>query len=118
MFFTLLLVSGNTMAISVRERVRELAVLKAVGYSDRFVLLLVMAETLFIAIIGGVLGLGQAKLLTLFGDPTHGMLAMFYLPNLAIVVGIAATVGVGILAGIIPAISAMRLKVVDALRSV
>jgi len=117
-FFTLLLVSGNTMAISVRERIRELAVLKAVGYSDRFVLLLVMAETLFIAAIGGALGLGLAKVMTLSGNPTHGVLAIFYLPNLAIVLGIITTFAVGIVAGIIPAVSAMRLRVVDALRSV
>ena len=52
-FFTLLLVTGNTMAISVRERTGELAVLKAIGYSDRFVLGLVLAESLLIAAIGG-----------------------------------------------------------------
>ena len=52
-FFTLLLVTGNTMAIAVRERTGELAVLKAVGYSDRFVLGLVLAESLLIAAVGG-----------------------------------------------------------------
>ena len=51
-FFTLLLVTGNTMAIAVRERTRELAVLKAVGFSDGFVLLLVIAETMVVAAIG------------------------------------------------------------------
>lgn len=71
-FFTLLLVTGNTMAIAVRERTGELAVLKAVGYSDRFVLLFVMFESLLIAVIGGALGLGLAKLFTLGGDPTRG----------------------------------------------
>ena len=62
-FFTLLLVTGNTMAIAVRERTGELAVLKAVGYSDRFVLLFVLFESLLIAVIGGALGLGLAKFL-------------------------------------------------------
>ena len=56
-FFTLLLVTGNTMAISVRERIGELAVLKAVGFSDRAVLVLVLAESILIAVIGGALGL-------------------------------------------------------------
>src|SRR5580692_10698899 len=56
-FFTLLLVTGNTMAISIRERTSELAVLKAIGYSDRFVLFFVLAESLVIALIGGLLGL-------------------------------------------------------------
>ncbi len=78
-FFTLLLVTGNTMAIAVRERVRDLAVLKAVGFSDLFVLVLVLAESLLIAAVGGALGLAGAKLLTLNGDPTHGMLPFFYL---------------------------------------
>src|SRR5258708_22071685 len=64
-FFTLLLVTGNTMAISVRERTGELAVLKAIGYSDRFVLFFVLAESLVIALIGGLIGLGLA----VFGLP-------------------------------------------------
>ena len=71
-FFTLLLVTGNTMAIAVRERTGELAVLKAVGYSDRFVLFFVLFESLLIAVIGGALGLGLAKLFTLGGDPREG----------------------------------------------
>jgi hypothetical protein len=60
-FFTLLLVTGNTMAIAVRERTSELAVLKAVGYSDRFVLGIVLAESLLLALIGGGIGLLGAR---------------------------------------------------------
>ena len=117
-FFTLLLVSGNTMAITVRERVRELAVLKAVGFSDRFVLLLVMAETMVIAAVGGGIGLALAKLFTLRGDPTRGLLPFFYLPPDAIILGFALALAVGLMAGILPALSAMRLRVVDAMRRV
>ena len=117
-FFTLLLVTGNTMAIAVRERVRDLAVLKAVGFSDAFVLWLVLAESLTVAVIGGAIGLGLAKLLTLNGDPTHGMLPFFYLPLSAVFVGIAAALAVGMAAGLLPAFSAMRLNVVNALRRV
>jgi len=117
-FFTLLLVTGNTMAIAVRERVRDLAVLKAVGFSDLFVLVLVLAESLLIALIGGALGLGFAKLLTLNGDPTHGMLPFFYLSPQAVVTGFAVALGVGVVAGLLPAITAMKLNVVDALRRV
>ncbi len=117
-FFTLLLVTGNTMAIAVRERIGELAVLKAVGFSDVFVLLLVLAESLIVAVIGGALGLGLAKLFTLSGDPTHGLLPFFYLPGRAVVTGLAAALTVGVIAGILPAVSAMRLRVVDALRKV
>lgn len=117
-FFTLLLVTGNTMAIAVRERTAELAVLKAVGYSDRFVLLLVLAESLVIAAIGGALGLGLAKLFTLGGDPTRGLLPFFYLPAETMIVGLALALAVGAASGLLPAIGAMRLRVVDALRRV
>jgi putative ABC transport system permease protein len=116
-FFTLLLVTGNTMAIAVRERIGELAVLKAVGYSDRFVLFLVLAESLFVAIIGGAIGIGLSKLWSMNGDPT-GMLQSFFLPVSSILLGMAAAFGVGILSGILPATTAMRLRVVDALRRV
>lgn len=117
-FFTLLLVTGNTMAIAVRDRVRELAVLKAVGYSDNFVLGLVLGESLLLALVGGGIGILLAKLLTLNGDPTRGLLPFFYLAPGAAVAGIALALLVGILGGILPALSAMRLKVVDALRRV
>ena len=117
-FFTLLLVTGNTMAIAVRERTGELAVLKAVGYSDWFVLLFVLFESLLIALIGGVVGLGLAKLFTLGGDPTRGLLPFLFLPGEAILAGLALTILVGAISGLIPAIGAMRLRVVDALRRV
>jgi putative ABC transport system permease protein len=115
-FFTLLLVTGNTMALSVRERMGELAVMKAVGFSDRFVLFIVLAESLTVALIGGLLGLGLAKLMTLGGDPTGGILFSFVLPIGAVLLGILAALGIGFLSGIIPATNAMRLRVVDALR--
>jgi putative ABC transport system permease protein len=117
-FFTLLLVTGNTMAISVRERIGELATLKAVGFADRFVLLMVLGESLLIALSGGLLGLAFCKLFTLRGDPTGGMLPYFHLSNGAMILGILVAVLVGLLAGILPAASAMRLRVVDALRRV
>lgn len=116
--FTLLLVTGNTMAISVRERVRDLAVLKAIGYSDRSVLTLVLLESLLIATLGGVLGLGLAKAFSLRGDPTGGILPIFFLPNVWVAYGLAGALGIGAIAGLLPAVSAMRLRVVDALRRV
>jgi putative ABC transport system permease protein len=93
-------------------------VLKALGYSDRFVLLFVLAESLLIALIGGTLGLGLAKLFTLGGDPTHGILPLFYLPGRAILAGFAVTLAVGAASGLLPAIGAMRMRVIDALRRV
>jgi putative ABC transport system permease protein len=115
-FFTLLLVTGNTMAIAVRERTGELAVLKAVGYSDRFVLGLVLAEALLIAGAGGAVGLWLARGMVA-QDLTNGILLLF-LPPAAIAAGAAVALGTGLLAGLLPAISAMRLSVVDALRRI
>jgi putative ABC transport system permease protein len=117
-FFTLLLVTGNTMAIAVRERGRELAVLKAIGFSDGFLLVLVIVETLVVAAVGGGIGLALAKLFTLRGDPTRGLLPFFYLPPNPIVLGFVLALAVGLMSGILPALSAMRLRVVDALRRV
>ena len=116
--FTLLLVTGNTMAMAVRERVPELGVLKTLGFGDRTVLLLVLAESLVIATVGGALGVGLAKLVTLGGDPTGGMLPVFYLSTGDMFLGIGIAVFVGLAAGSIPALTAMNLRIVDALRRV
>jgi putative ABC transport system permease protein len=80
--------------------------------------MLVLAESLVIAIVGGGIGLALAKLFTLRGDPTHGMLPFFYLPANSVVLGIGLTLAVGITSGLLPAVGAMRLRVVDALRRV
>lgn len=118
-FFTLLLVSGNTMAITVRERVGELAVLKAVGFSDVTVMIFVLAESLMIAFIGGVLGLGLCVLVVPgVAKALEGFLPTMALPMWTLVPGLIFALLVGALAGILPAMSAMRLRVVDALRRV
>jgi putative ABC transport system permease protein len=115
-FFTLLLVTGNTMAIAVRERTGELAVLKAVGYSDRFVLGFVLAESLLIAAVGGSVGLAGARWIA-GQDITSGILPT-YLSGGALLAGAAVALGTGFLAGLLPALAAMRLSVVDALRRI
>ena len=74
------LVAASTMAQSVRERTSELAVLKTLGFSGGAILTLVLAESLFIAFTGGLLGLGLAWLFVQGGDPTGGMLPIFVLP--------------------------------------
>jgi len=116
--FTLLLVTGNAMAMAVRERVPELGVLKTLGFGDRTVLFLVLAESLVIALVGGIVGVGLAKLFTMGGDPTGGMLPVFYLSTGDMALGIAIALFVGIAAGSIPALTAMNLRIVDALRRV
>lgn len=117
-FFTLLLVTGNTMALSVRERTGEIAVLKTLGFSDFSVLLLVLGESLVYGVLGGGLGLAAVKLFTLRGDPTGGFLPLFYLSSFKIGLGLIVAIIVGIVSGVIPAVLAMRLKIVDALRRV
>ena len=116
--FTLLLVTGSAMATAVRERIPELGVLKTLGFGDGTVLGLVLAESVLIAMVGGGLGIGLAKLFTMRGDPTGGMLPVFYLGPDSMILGLALALAVGLLAGAIPAITAKRLKIVDALRRV
>jgi len=113
--FTLLLVTGNTMAAAVRERVSEHAVLKALGYSDRGILWLVLAEAGLIAAVGGAVGLTAAKLFSR-QDPTGGFFPSFFISPEALATGFAVAVGVGLMAGLLPALEAMRLSVVDAMR--
>lgn len=116
-FFTILLIAGNTMAQTVRERINELAVLKAVGFTDRGVLGLVLGESCLLAGIGGLLGLGVAWLLiTVKGDPTGGAFPVFYFPISDLVIGVVLVLLVGLAAGLLPSIQARRLQIADALR--
>lgn len=114
-FFTLLLVTSNTMASSVRERTSELAVLKAVGFSDGFVLGLVLIESCVVAALGGGLGLLLGHAFTMQGDPT-GFFPVFYIPPHGWALGAALILATGLLAGLVPALSARRLSVIEALR--
>jgi putative ABC transport system permease protein len=117
-FFTLLLVAGNTMAQSVRERTNEMAVLKTVGFTNGAVLALVLAESCLLALVGGGLGLALAALAIAAGDPTGGFLPVFYFPSRDVVVGALFVIALGFAAGLLPAVQAMRLRIVDALRRV
>jgi putative ABC transport system permease protein len=115
-FFTILLVTGNTMAQAVRERTGELGVLKAIGFTNGQVLGLVLSESILLALTGGGLGLGLAWMLTSKGDPTGGMLPLFHFPLPDLLVGVALVLVLGVVTGIFPALQAMRLRVADALR--
>jgi putative ABC transport system permease protein len=110
------LVAASTMAQSVRERTSELAVLKTLGFTGPAILTLVLAESLFIAVLGGGAGLALAWLIAEQGDPTGGLLAVFVLPARDMWAGVSLMVAMGVLAGVMPAFSAMRLKITDALR--
>jgi putative ABC transport system permease protein len=115
-FFTILLVAGNTMAQSVRERAEELGVLKALGFTHGRVLALVLAESCLLAMLGGGLGLALAWMLISQGDPTGGLLPMFYFPRADVALGGGLALLLGLVAGALPAWQAMRLQIADALR--
>jgi putative ABC transport system permease protein len=118
-FFTLLLVTGNTMAISVRERIGELAVLKAIGVRNGSVLFLVLGESLLIALIGGVIGLLLAVgLIPLVSAKLNGFLPPLILSKPLLTLGLVFAVFVGTVSGLLPGIGAMRMRVVNALRRV
>lgn len=116
-FFTILLVTGNTISQSVRERTGELGVLKAIGFTNRQVLSLVMAESCLLAMLSGAIGLGLACLtVPIIAKPLANMLPLFFFPTRDLMLGVAICLGLGIVTGVFPALFAMRLRVADALR--
>ncbi len=115
-FFTILLVAGNTMAQAVRERSEELGVLKALGFSSELVLGLVLVESCLIAAVGGLAGLGVAWFIAARGSPMPSLLPVFYLPMHNLAAGVVIVVALGLVAGILPALQAMRLQIAVALR--
>ena len=115
-FFTILLVTGSTMSQAVRERIGELGVLKAIGFTNLQILGLVLAESCLLTMLGGGLGLTLAWVMTSRGDPTGGMLPMFFFPMRDLLLGLGLSVTLGVITGILPAQQAMRLRVADALR--
>ena len=114
-FFTLLLVVGNTMAQSVRERVPQLAVLKTLGFSDNAVLGFVLAETLALCTIGGLLGLGLATLAGAGVAAAAGPMLPIAVDGAVWATGLAAIVLLALAVGLLPALRARNLKIVDAL---
>jgi len=115
-FFTLLLLSGNTMMQAVRERTSELAVLKTIGFSDVSVLAMVLAESLLLLVLGGVIGLGLASvIIPVVSAGSGGMLNLPPVGGGSWILGVVLMVAIGLLVGALPAIRAMRLNIVDAL---
>ena len=115
-FFTLLLLTGNTMAQAVRERTSELAVLKTIGFTSTSVLMMVLAESMLMVVIGGVLGLGLAAVVG--KAATAGSGGMINLPPVGVeswLLGLGLMLAIGLVVGALPAIRAMRLNIVDAL---
>ena len=116
-FFTILLVTGNTMSQSIRERTSELAVFKTIGFSDFTMLILVLVESMVICLIGAVIGLGiTALLMPSLSELISVSLGEISLDSSVIISGIGIAIITAFISGFPPALGAMRLKVVDALR--
>jgi putative ABC transport system permease protein len=116
-FFTMLLVTGNTMAQSVRERINEIAVLKTLGYSKRVVAGLVLTESFVITAAGAAAGLGLAALAA---DSMGDLLAQYFpvigIPASAYVTGAVLVLVLSGLAALLPSVDTWRLRITDALR--
>ncbi|MBL0085928.1 MAG: ABC transporter permease [Ideonella sp.] len=115
-FFTLLLLSGNTMMQAVRERTSEIAVLKTVGFSSRSVLAMVLAESMLLLVLGGVAGLALASvIIPIVSAGSGGMLNLPQVGAGSWGLGLALMALIGFAVGALPAWKAMRLNIVDAL---
>jgi putative ABC transport system permease protein len=112
----ILFVAGNAMAQSVRERINELGVLKTLGFTDGRILALVLIESCTVAVVGGAIGLAISWAIVSQGDPTGGLLPAFYFPSRDLILGVALIALLGLGTGLLPALQASRLKIVDALR--
>ena len=115
-FFTLILLTGNTMAQAVRERTSELAVFKTIGFSSRSVLAMVLAESVLLLLLGGVIGLALASVLA--PGVSKGSGGMISLPPVGAdswAMGVGLMVVIGLVVGALPAWRAMRVNIVDAL---
>jgi putative ABC transport system permease protein len=118
-FFTILLVAGNTMAQSVRERTQEIGVLKALGFTNQLVLVVVLGESLLIALLGGGIGLLLGSLIVSGVSKASFMqtyFPLFEIPPRSLLLGVGFAVGLGLVTGILPAVQAMRLRLAEALR--
>ena len=116
-FFTMLLVTANTMAQSVRERTNEIGVLKTLGFSSNTVLKLVIGEALFLTILGGLIGFGLAWLGVSGLQPMMKQyFPIFEIDSSTLITSLVLMVLLGVVTGLWPALTAMRLRITDALR--
>ncbi len=115
-FFTLLLLSGNTMMQAVRERTNEIAVLKTLGFSGESVLAMVLAESMLLLLLGGVVGLGLASVIgPAVGAASGGTLNLPAAGAASWAIGVGLMLVFGLIVGAMPALRAMRLNITDAL---
>jgi putative ABC transport system permease protein len=116
-FFVMLLVTANTMALSVRERTNEIGVLKTLGFSAGSILRLVVGEAVLLTVVGGLIGFGLGSLFVSGLAPTmKKYFPVFEIADTTIITALVLMVALGVITGLWPAVTAMRLKIVDALR--
>jgi len=115
-FVTILMIVGNTMALSIRERTREIGVLKTLGFSGPRILRMVLGESVLLALLGGLPGLAIAALITIALRASLANIAPAFAvsPDIALE-GIALMIALGLFTGVIPALNAMRLRIATAL---
>lgn len=117
-FFTMLLVTANRMAQSVRERTSEIGVMKTLGFSATLIVMLVLLESLLMTVSAGLAGIGLAYGASMiFAPMLKSNFPGFELTGSSIMLAVWLMIGFGLIAGLWPSLMAMRLKVVDALRS-
>jgi putative ABC transport system permease protein len=116
--FTILLVSANTMAMSVRERVREIGVLKTLGFTRGKVLAMIVAESVIIAMLGGVLGCALAYVVCLGLSGIQIMFGGFTMPPVVLAISLLVALTIGLMSSAIPAWHASRVPITEALRHV
>jgi putative ABC transport system permease protein len=116
-FFTILLLTANTMTQSLRERIPELAVLKTLGFTDLGVSVLVLAESVLLCLVGGLAGVLLALFVaSLLGPALEGFLGNFGVSSTAVAWALVVALLLGLVIGSVPALTAKRLTIVDALR--
>ena len=115
-FFTILILTGNTMAQSIRERIPELAILKTLGFSDGTVTALVLAEAMLMLVLGGGIGMGAAvAAMPALNGSTGGRFPPLFVGPETWLLAAALAAAVALIIGLPPALRANRLKIVDAL---
>ena len=122
--FVILLIAANTMAMAARERVNEIAVLRTLGYQKSTILAMILGESLLLALLGGLLGLGLFALgfggfkAALMNTPMGGFAAGMKVYPSVLAVGFGISVFIGLFAGVVPAFGAARRSITDGLRRV
>ena len=116
-FFTIILLTGNTMTQALRERIPELAVLKTLGFTNTAVSLLVLAEAILLCLLGGLLGVALGYALgPVLSEMLEGVFGQFEILPSSALEAVGLSLGIGVIIGLIPALNAQKLSIVDALR--